>query len=118
MNNFKKIAQQVLSLTELAIGREKLDTEVILEKPLTITAFDLIVPADGGNPYAAVLFAEFPGYYYTGGVVLTKLVNAWCAGFDSIEEASEELEREGGVTVMFHDSKTKNNQNVTTITVC
>lgn len=124
-SKFKKIAQDATVLCPLMSGREKMTTrDVTKEDELTIIAFGFapkfdddgqpIVNADNGevDTYAVLVFAEHPDMYYTAGHVMTKVCKAWMDGFDTAEEASEELEAEGGVRVRFTESKTHRGNNI------
>lgn len=128
MSNFKKIAQENILLSAIMAGREKLETEEILDKELTITAFDFAPKFDQhGNPIAnengevdtfgVVVFEEMPNMYYCVGAVFTKVCHAWMSGFSSPEEASEALKAEGGVKVRFSASKTKKGNNLTAVEI-
>lgn len=127
--NFKKVAQENTLLSAIMVGREKLETEDILGKELTIIGFDFAPKFDQhGMPVAdpstgevdtfgVVVFAEYPDKYYCVGAVFTKVCHAWAAGFDSPQEASEALAAEGGVRVRFTASKTKKGNNLTAVDI-
>lgn len=127
--NFKQVAQENTLLSAIMAGKEKLETEDILDKDLTIVAFDFAPKFDQqGNPvvdsstgevdtFGVVVFAEHPDKYYCVGAVFTKVCHAWAAGFDSAQEASEALAAEGGVRVRFSASKTKKGNNLTAVDI-
>lgn len=127
--NFKKAAQQETSLSAIMVGRNKLDTDDILNKELTIVAFDFAPKFDEkGRPvvdestgevdtFGVVVFKEFPESYYSVGTVFTKVCKAWAAEFNSPAEASEALTAEGGVRVRFSPSKTKKGNNLTAVEI-
>lgn len=127
--NFKKVAQENTLLSPIMAGREKLETEEILEKKLTIIGFDfapkfdqqgkIVVDSSTGelDTFGVVVFAEHPDKYYCVGAVLTKVCHAWAAGFDSPKEASAALAAEGGVKVKFSASKTKKGNNLTAVDI-
>ena len=129
MSKFKKIAQDSTVLCKLQSGRTKLDTEDVLGKTLTITAFDfapkfdkngaLIIDDSTGEveTYGVLVFAEMPDKYYNVGVVFTKVCHAWMAGYETPEEASVDLEAEGGVQVEFIMGKTKGGKNLVTVEI-
>lgn len=88
--NFKEIAKNNMSMSELHNGRQKLETETVCGKALTIEDFD-IAQLDDGSTFAVFTFTETPKMYYNGGYVLTKMVHGWveeCGG--DIAKAREE----------------------------
>lgn len=126
--NFKKTAQENILLSAIMADREKLETEDILDKDLTIIAFDFAPKFDQqGKPvvndngeldtFGVVVFAEHPDKYYCVGAVFTKVCHAWAADFDSPQEASEALAAEGGVKVKFSASKTRKGNNLTAVEI-
>lgn len=126
--NFKQVAQENTLLSAIMVGKEKLETENILDKELTIIGFDFAPKFDQqGKPIAnemgevdtfgVVVFAEYPDKYYCVGAVFTKVCHAWAAGFSSPQEASAALAAEGGVKVKFSASKTKKGNNLTAVEI-
>lgn len=129
MSNFKKIAQEKTQLSNIMAGKSKLDTDDVINRELTIVAFDFAPKFDKqGDPiidpqtgevdtFGVVVFAEEPNSYYCVGAVFTKVCKAWMAGFESPEEASAALSAEGGVRVKFTPSKTKKGNNLTAVEI-
>ena len=128
--NFKQVAEQSTLLCKLMQGREKLDTEDVINKELTITGFDFAPKFDkDGNPmtdpetgftdtFGVVIFAEHPDKYYCVGTVFTKVCKAWASGFSgSAEAASSELAKSGGVRVRFESGKTKKGNNLVNVKI-
>lgn len=126
--SFKSIAQKATSISPIMTGREKLSTEDIAGKVFTIIEFDLapkfdkngcpIVDDDGViDTYGVVVFEEQPSMYYCVGTVFSKVCRAWAAEYESTEEASKELQKEGGVKVKFVNSKTKSGNNLTSVEI-
>lgn len=127
--SFKQAAQEVTLLSPIMMNREKLDTEDVINRELTIIRFDFAPKFDkDGRPiidqstgevdtFGVVVFAELPDKYYCVGSVFTKVCHAWAAPFSSAEEASEALENEGGVKVRFSPSKTKKGNNLTAVEI-
>lgn len=127
--NFKKVAQENTLLSAIMVGREKMETEDVLDKELTIIGFDFAPKFDQqGKPvmdestgeidtFGVVVFKEHPDKYYCVGAVFTKVCHAWAAGFDSAQGASEALAAEGGVRVKFSASKTKKGNNLTAVDI-
>ena len=126
IGKFKKAAQDATVLCRLMSGREKLETDDVVGKTLTITAFDFATKFDkNGGPiiddatglvetYGVITFKEMPDNYYNCGVVFSKVCRAWMSGYESAEEASADLAAEGGVKVEFKMSKTKAGNNLVT----
>lgn len=127
--DFKRVAQENTLLSAIMVGKEKLETDDILNKELTIIAFNFAPKFDEkGKPiidsstgevdtFGVVVFAEYPNNYYCVGAVFTKVCHAWAAGFDSVQEASTALAAEGGVKVKFTASKTKKGNNLTAVEI-
>lgn len=127
--NFKQVAQENTQLCALMAGREKLSTEEVIEQELTIIGFDFAPKFDkDGSPlvdestgeaetFGVVVFQELPGKYYSVGTVFTKVCKAWECGYDSPEEASKDLEEQGGVKVIFRNSKTKKGNNLVSVDI-
>ena len=120
MKNFREIASAELSLSHLATGRTKVDTQALIGKELTIVAFDFANITDEGEEkvFPIILFKEMPANYYCGGFMLSKLCSAWAAEYDGdIESASNDLGASGGVAVRFKATRTKTGNNLTTIEI-
>lgn len=127
--DFKKVAQENTLLSAIMVGKEKINTEDILGKELTINGFDFAPKFDNkGNPiidestgeietFGVVTFKEIPDKYYCVGAVFTKVCHAWANPFDSVQEASSALEQSGGVRVRFSPSKTKKGNNLTAVEI-
>lgn len=126
--NFKQVAQENTLLSPIMAGKEKLETEDVLDKELTIVGFDFAPKFDQqGNPvttdegevdtFGVVTFAEMPDNYYCVGAVFTKVCKAWAAGFENAAQASQALAAEGGVRVKFFSSKTKKGNNLTAVDI-
>lgn len=127
--NFKKVAQENTLLSPIMVGRDKLETEEVINKELTIVVFDFAPKFDQtGNPvvdektgevdtFGVVVFKEMPEKYYCVGSVFTKVCRAWAAPFESAKDASEALTAEGGVKVKFTPSKTKKGNNLTAVEI-
>lgn len=127
--DFKKAAQETTLLSPIMVGKEKLETEDVVNREFTIIAFDFAPKFDDkGKPiidsstgeadtFGVVVFKELPDNYYCVGTVFTKVCKAWEAAFQSAKEASEALEAEGGVRVRFTPSKTKKGNNLTAVEI-
>ena len=119
MFNFRESAMNSTLLSSLQNNREKISTEDLISMfpgGITVNAFDFATVKD--KTFAVVTFLEDDSHYYNGGTVLTKMCVAWAAGFNGDpESASVALGKAGGVKLKFTMSKTKDGNNVTTITV-
>lgn len=127
--SFKRVAQENTLLSPIMVGKDKLDTDEIINKELTIVGFDFAPKFDSaGNrlvdentgeieTFGVVVFAEYPDYYYCVGAVFTKVCHAWAAAFSSPEEASAALKAEGGVKVRFTPGKTRGGKNLTAVEI-
>ena len=117
--NFKQSAQESTTLSELMADREKLTTEELVVKypdGVTITAFDVIDSNKGTYPVFHI--KENDKVFYCGGIVLRKIVEGWLKGFNGDSDtANAELAKMGGVRVKLELGKTKDNNNLTKVTV-
>lgn len=118
--NFKQSAQEATSFCKLMAGKTQLKTEDVADKELTVIAFDFApnidkvtkqiqVDQETGEviTHGVIVFKENPGAYYSVGTIFTKICNIWASNFSSAKEASEALEKEGGVRVRFRSGVTK-----------
>ena len=104
MSNFKLIAQQTLSKSELQVNRTKIEKEDIYEKELTIIAFDMVIGVDQETGdeklYPVIVFKELPDNYLNGGTLLNKLCVAWAEEYGGdCAAASADLAADGGVKI-------------------
>ena len=116
--DFRKIAQDELSLSPLMSGREQIKTEELIGQTITIVEFDFATITDKGEQktFPVLLLDEYPDRYYNGGALLNKLCEAWAAAADGdIETASSELRQSGGVKFKVSTTKTKSGNNLTSI---
>lgn len=130
MGKFKELAQKATLQSMIMADREPLKTSDVVNKELTIIGFgfadkrdqdtgELITDMDGNVlQYGIVIFKELPNKYYSVGTVFTKVCETWAAEYGGDEEvASAELEKEGGVRVMFSEGKTKRSRNVVNVKI-
>lgn len=130
MNKFSTSAQKVTSLSPIMIGRTKLDTEDIVDKDLTVIAFDFAPKFDkSGNPvvnpttgevetFGVVVFKEHPDKFYCVGTIFTQVCHVWADDYEGdIETANSDLEKEGGVVVRFTHSRTKKGNNIVSVEI-
>lgn len=118
--NFKKMAQDELSLSPLMAGRDQIKTEDLIGQTVTVTGFDFATITDKGveKTFPVLLLKEYPDRYYNGGALLSKLCRCWADAYDGdIEAASEDLAAEGGVKLKFTATKTKSGNNLTAVDV-
>lgn len=118
--NFKKMAQDELSLSPLMAGREQIKTDDLIGQTVTVTGFDFATITDKGveKTFPVLLLKEYPDRYYNGGALLSKLCKCWADAYDSdIEMASADLAAEGGVQLKFTATKTKSGNNLTAVDV-
>lgn len=128
--NFRQTAQESTLLCKLMQNRTKLETDDVVDKELTIIAFDFApkFDADGNrmadpatgemDTFGVVVFKELPDNYYNVGTVFTKVCKAWADGFSgSAEAASSELAKSGGVPVRFTRGRTKKGNNLVSVEI-
>lgn len=108
--NFKESASKATSISELHNGRTKVDTSDLVGKELTISDFD-IAALDDGTVFGVFLFEGMDGFYYNGGLVLTKIVKEWAEACGGLEEARAEYAKEKDkVKIKLTEGKTKDKQ--------
>lgn len=115
--DLRAIAQKTTTLSELMEGRECIKTpDLIKAYPdgVHINACDLVETNDAR--YCTVTFTEDATKYYNGGMVLTKITDAWIAAAENIENVNKELSK-NPVKMKFSEKKTKGNNNITIIEV-
>lgn len=120
MTDFRKIAIDELSLCPLMAGREKLTSEDLIGKEVTIVEFDFATITEKGEKktFPVLLLKEYPDHYYNGGTLLKKLCEAWAAEYDGdIEAASNDLLRSGGVKIRVSATRTKTGNNLVNVDV-
>lgn len=120
MTDFRKIAQNELSLSPLISGREKLTSNDLVGQEVTITDFDFVTITDKGEEktFPALLLAEYPDHYYNGGALLNKLCIAWAGAYDGdVEEASNALHESGGVKVKISRKTTRSGNSLISVDV-
>ncbi len=118
--NFKKMAQDELSLSPLMAGKTQIKTDDLIGETVTVVAFDFATITDKGEEktFPVLLFKEYPDRYYNGGALLSKLCRCWAEAYDGdIEAASEDLAADGGVQLRFSSTKTKSGNNLTAVDV-
>lgn len=121
--DFRNVAVEATSLSELMNGRTKIDTaDVIAKYPdgITIIAVDMVEYEKDGKPveYPLFLFAENDNAFYAGGVVLKKIVKAWASKFDGdYESMSRALTEGGGVRVKLSMGRAKTGNTITNVDI-
>lgn len=118
MNKFTERAKKETTLSELMTGRKLETSEIIAMFPdgATVVECDTVTIEDAH--YAVVKFEELPDAFYTGGLVLTKIVDAWLDDYNGdIATLNHDLREAGGVKIKMVEKKTKGGRNVTSIEV-
>lgn len=133
LKNFRKVAQSSTSISPIMAGREKISTQDIVGKTLTVAAFDVAELKNYVNrangeikdvEYGVFVFAEMPDRYYQAGTVGTRIINDWLTLYDGesedvhdqCAELSSEIAPEK-VQLRFSNSVTSRGQNIVKIDV-
>lgn len=114
--NLREMAKKVTTLSELMSDREKIETSEVVKKypeGVHVEAIDVVETSEAR--YSVAVFNECPERFYNGGLVLTKIADAWLSEY-TIEEVNAELKK-NPVKMRFSESKTKGNNNITVIDV-
>lgn len=119
--SFKQEALDATSLSDLMNGREKVTTEDIIKKypgGITITGADIVEYEKDGRPvsYPVLTFAENNKFFYTGGIVLKKIVERWLSHFNSAEEMNVALAGDP-VKVKLSTGRSKSGNSITNVEI-
>ena len=125
--DFKKIALDATTMSELMNGRDKMDTEELIKKypdGVTIDFIDNVnMSQEDGEPENVWIFVteEQPDKFTFGGFVLAKIFNNILAEFEGdynemIETYNSAL-KEDKLRVKLERAKTKTKREITKVTV-
>lgn len=125
--DFKKIALDATTMSELMNGRDKMDTEELIKKypnGVTIDFIDNVnMSQEDGEAENVWIFVteEQPDKFTFGGFVLAKIFNNILAEFEGdydamIEEYNSSL-KEDKLRVKLERAKTKTKREITKVTV-
>lgn len=125
--DFKKIALDATTMSELMNGRDKMDTEELIKKypdGVTINFIDNVnMSQEDGEAENVWIFVteEQPDKFTFGGFVLAKIFNNILAEFEGdydamIEEYNSSL-KEDKLRVKLERAKTKTKREITKVTV-
>lgn len=124
--DFKKIALDATTMSELMNGRDKMDTEELIKKypnGVTIDFIDNVnmQQEDGDENVWIFVTEEQPDKFTFGGFVLAKIFNNILAEFEGdydamIEEYNSSL-KEDKLRVKLERAKTKTKREITKVTV-
>lgn len=125
--DFKKIALDATTMSELMNGRDKMDTEELIKKypdGVTIDFIDNVnMSQEDGEAENVWIFVteEQPNKFTFGGFVLAKIFNNILAEFEGdydamIEEYNSSL-KEDKLRVKLERAKTKTKREITKVTV-
>lgn len=129
VNKFKQRAQEATILSPIMMGREKMRTEDVVGRELTIVGFNFapkfdekgnaIVDSETGqaDEFGVIIFSEEPKGYYCVGTVFTKVCKVWAADYPTVQEANDALSASGGVKVRFSEGKTKKGNNLVNVDI-
>lgn len=117
MNNLRDVAKQVTTLSVLMEGREKIETGDLIKKypdGIAVNAVDIIETSEAR--YCTITFEEDKKKFYNGGLVMTKIADAWLQ-CGTLDEVNAELAK-NPVKMKLSEGKTKTgNKNVTIIDI-
>ena len=114
-NIFTSIARRETTLSPLMEGREKIDTDEVINlypDGFTVINFDMVNA--GLDSYPVLIIKEDSTKFIFGGAIMKNICAGWLEQFDGdIETASKALESAGGVRMKFEKARTKNGNNLT-----
>lgn len=118
MNKFTERAKKETTLSELMNGRKLETSEIIEMLPDGATVVECDTVTIDGAHYAVVKFEEIPDAFYTCGLILTKIVDAWLDDYNGdTSTLNHDLREAGGVKIKMAEKKTKGGRSVTSIEV-
>ena len=124
--DFKKIALDATTMSELMSGRDKMDTEELIKKypdGVTIDFIDNVnmQQEDGEENVWIFVTEEQPGKFTFGGFVLAKIFNNILAEFegdyDAMIETYNSALKEDKLRVKLERAKTKSKREITKVIV-
>ncbi|MBO5526337.1 MAG: hypothetical protein J5993_06265 [Clostridia bacterium] len=119
MKSLRERARELTTLSELMVDREKISTEDIIRNfdgKITISAVD-IVEQDEHTRYGVVIFKEQLTVFYCTGKILTGIIDELVNDYGSIDNVNKILREEGGLSIKLTESKTRENKNVTRVSI-
>ena len=99
MKSFKNVAIESVTMSLLMVGRTAITTEEIITKypkGITVDDFDIVdaVIEDKPAHFAVITIEEDDKVYYTSGIIITKMVDAFVEECGNIETARAEYEKD------------------------
>lgn len=121
MVDFRTLAKKETSLSDVMTDRQKVTTDQLIETypdGFNIIAFDYVQGKKSKNKYPAYNIEEDPTIFCNAGTVLTRIFDEFVAAMDGdVDAASEELRRQGGLTVKLAHGTTKSGDDLITVEV-
>lgn len=123
--NFRESAIANTTLSPLMEGRSKISTADVkrdYKDGITINAVDMMNGADKrtgeAKEFAVIQFAENDEVFLFAGKVLSNIVFGWLEAYKGdVKACNADLKAAGGVKVKLETSRTKDGNDVTTVTV-
>lgn len=115
--SLKSIAQDLTRLSPLMENREKVSTSDMIKKypnGFEVGEVDIVTLPDAR--YAVITPKDDDKIFYTGGLVLTKIVDAWLAVEPDKQQLYKQLDKEK-IKLKLKEEKTRGNNNITTVEV-
>lgn len=117
--NFKQVAVEMSTFSELTVDRTKVDTDYVIKNHsdgITINGFDIIETKN--ERYPIIIFKEEPDKFFFGGMLFTQLFDAFCEqSGGTVAEVSDYMDKIGGLKVKLEKARTKSGNNITKFTV-
>lgn len=114
-NKFAAAAKKATTLSPIMEGKERLTVDDVISlypEYVTINGFDII--SSGLESYPVLTFAEDSSKFVFGGAIMNNICHDWAQLYDGdVEEASEQLNKVGGVKIKFEKGRTKSGNNLT-----
>ena len=121
MKDFRELAKRETSLSDVMTDRTKVTCDELIEKypdGFTINAFDYVQSKKSHGKYPVFNIEDDPTIFCNAGTILTRIFDEFVEACDGdIAQASNELRRQGGLTVKLGHGQTKTGDELITVEV-
>ena len=114
--SLKNVAKETITLSVLMVGRESISTPEVIEKfpkGFTVEDFDIVDAVIDEKPahYAVITIGEDDSVYYTCGIIITKMIDAYVDECGSLEQARANYVKEEKLKLKLTEGKNKSGKN-------
>ena len=114
--SLKNVAKETVTLSTLMVGRISASTPELIEKfpkGFTVEDFDIVDAIIDEKPahYAVITIEEDDSVYYTCGIIITKMIDAYVDECGSLEQARANYVKEEKLKLKLTEGKNKSGKN-------